>query len=294
MIARCKVCGKEFKHYPSQSAIYCSQSCYHSDRKPNLKDRFTCLVCGKQFEAYPSEQKRYCSPGCYHDSTKGRAAANKGERASKVCEQCGKKFEVPIYLDRIRFCSIRCAGDHKKLRRGENHPLYKKPAVLICKQCGKRFEAKPVFADPIKGKQFCSRKCLGSWVMAHQETISKLEKEFGALMAANGIKASPQYRLGKYCCDFSIPDRRLLIEVHGDFWHSLPKAKERDQQKSEYVKKKGWNQIVFWEREIRTHPERCIRKIKQAIEAFRSRQTHNSLDFFLPPSSHNKPNRKAR
>lgn len=70
-----------------------------------------------------------------------------------------------------------------------------------------------------------------------------------------------QNKQNKYCFDFYIPDKKLLIEVDGDYWHGNPKIyktlnkdqiynKKRDERKNKFVKELGLNLLRFWGSDI--------------------------------------------
>jgi len=70
------------------------------------------------------------------------------KRLIKICELCGKKFEVLPSEDYRKFCSHKCADTYNAKKRRENQKQH------VCKQCGK------VFWTPHSQKgSFCSKKC---------------------------------------------------------------------------------------------------------------------------------------
>jgi hypothetical protein len=98
--------------------------------------------------------------------------------------------------------------------------------------------------------------------------ISKAEKEIGKILEENNIIYKSQYSMnnGKYFYDFYIPEKNLIIEYNGDFWHGNPekynendiigigstkmKAKNKweiDKNKKEYAILKGYEYITIWE-----------------------------------------------
>lgn len=77
------------------------------------KIKHTCHICNKEFEG---RKKKYCSQDCADEARRIRnrdrwRAANPGwdEGTNKVCEWCGKSYEVkPKYASQSRFCSYEC------------------------------------------------------------------------------------------------------------------------------------------------------------------------------------------
>jgi very-short-patch-repair endonuclease len=91
--------------------------------------------------------------------------------------------------------------------------------------------------------------------------MTKPESQFASILTCLGfeIKDSaadtdlpntvyPQYRLGRYVFDFSIPALRMLLEVDGNHWHpsgrrlSAAQAMTgiRDEEKTSYAQSQGW------------------------------------------------------
>lgn len=63
------------------------------------------------------------------------------------------------------------------------------------------------------------------------------------------IKQKPVCK-GHFIVDFYLPEYQLVVECNGDYWHSLPERKERDQKLEEYVLSKGKDILWLWEHEI--------------------------------------------
>lgn len=119
----CTHCGEEFT---GKKRKYCNDKCryeYNKVRKRkqyrldnNIKSR-SCPICDKEFE--PNRKgalTKYCSQNCADEARRIRnrerwRAANPGwdEGTNKVCEWCGKSYEVkPKYASQSRFCSYEC------------------------------------------------------------------------------------------------------------------------------------------------------------------------------------------
>lgn len=116
---KCKVCGKEFKTYPSVNRQFCSQKCANSRQTEKMnatRVTFVCEQCGKTFtrtvrEVRNAESKgysiRFCSKKCKSD--------NWGRNRIKVkCYVCGKEFLVQkkdCYEHKT--CSPECAAKNE-------------------------------------------------------------------------------------------------------------------------------------------------------------------------------------
>lgn len=60
-----------------------------------------------------------------------------------------------------------------------------------------------------------------------------------------------QHRIGKYIVDFYLPEKNLVIECYGVFWHSGFAKKYRDMKRKEYLEKLGYKVSIFWGSQIR-------------------------------------------
>ena len=94
------------------------------------------------------------------------------------------------------------------------------------------------------------------------KTESKLEKEFQAILNGLGISYIFQYIVNGYNYDFYIPDKNILIEVDGDWWHCNPELNiqpvyesqkhtiEHDLIKNKIALDNGYQLLRFWEHDI--------------------------------------------
>ena len=64
--------------------------------------------------------------------------------------------------------------------------------------------------------------------------------------------------------DFLLPSR-IIIQVDGDYWHSLPQTKKRDNNQDFILGFKGYRIYRFWEKDIKKSACKCINQIDQAI-----------------------------
>jgi very-short-patch-repair endonuclease len=101
----------------------------------------------------------------------------------------------------------------------------------------------------------------------NQCKITSIEKKIHGLLEKYGVKFIPKYSIPiensyrEY--DFCIPDKKLLIEADGDFWHANPliwKDKpmldvqitniKNDEYKNKLAKENGFSVVRFWESDI--------------------------------------------
>jgi len=99
-----------------------------------------------------------------------------------------------------------------------------------------------------------------------------------------GIDFIHQYKfMNKFMCDFCFPDKKVVVEVDGDFWHANPKKYPdqtklhkhqikdigRDKSKNAYIAKVdngSWTMIRLWESDIDKNVIECVDKIEEALK----------------------------
>lgn len=242
LIVSCNNCGKEFSIYPylRKNVNYCSRNCYwEATRK---KHEQTCIICGKKFKIkeYLIKQGfgKFCSREC-------QFIAYKEKRIKTVCKNCGKKFSVPLSIGKKKkFCSKQCKDDYER-----------DYVVRICQNCRKKFLLPRWELNKGKGT-FCSRQCY--YRFNGESSIEALMRN--ALEKAN-IDFRQEVQIGKFCVDFLIPSKKMVIECDGNYWHDSQQAKVRDKRKDKFIEAKGYQVYRFGEREIKLSAGECINEI---------------------------------
>jgi len=96
---------------------------------------------------------------------------------------------------------------------------------------------------------------------------TKPELLFKDILEELNLEFEQQKSIGKYKCDFYIPEYNLVVEVDGDYWHANPSffketdmigpknisAKDiwnSDNQKSQFILNKGYNLLRYWSTDI--------------------------------------------
>ena len=85
-----------------------------------------------------------------------------------------------------------------------------------------------------------------------------IEEELKA-RALNYQKQVPLCKIG--VVDFFIPERNLVIQCDGDYWHNRECSKVRDAMQNEVLRKNGYTVFRFWEHEIKRSSKECVDKI---------------------------------
>lgn len=128
-----------------------------------------------------------------------------------------------------------------------------------------------------KGAQKADRQ---RWARMTKEERSQALKKFQEVGTKAALKANPssiekaiwkvlnkmkiEYKIqvsfnnGKFIVDIYIPDQRLIIECNGDYWHNLPRRKERDKKLKEYAISNDYKLIELWEDDIRKNAKQAL------------------------------------
>lgn len=79
-----------------------------------------------------------------------------------------------------------------------------------------------------------------------------------------GVKFRRQHPMGPYVVDFACVERRIIIEVdggqHGD-------QREDDAKRSEYLAKRGYTVLRFWNNQVLTEGDRVVEVIWRALKS---------------------------
>lgn len=178
MITRiCPECSKEFEHYPSRRAVYCSTACRAKAQGASNLGRYgqgkridlNCEQCGKAFSRWEALTTKathhFCGRACYDTWQTGQVRGprvgnfpsgpnhpNFKGKVDCVCERCGKtflKFPSQSINGQGRYCSRACTRNRTETN---------------CEHCGKRFEIK---AYEVETRRFCSVACKADWQRHH-------------------------------------------------------------------------------------------------------------------------------
>ena len=121
---------------------------------------------------------------------------------------------------------------------------YRQADPEVVRQRNAGIKANWASMDPLKREERLKKMYLHSGP-------TSCEREMKALLDGIGIQYVAQHGIGRYFVDFYLPAQHLVIEVDGDYWHSLPGAKERDAKRA---------------RSIRAHRVRLVRVLESKLK----------------------------
>lgn len=221
-----------------------------------------CRICNKKFHVSPAERKRgggkYCSTIC---QGKGKSIAMKnlpkeltprwkGGDITRICGYCNKTFKTnrsKINQERV-FCSKQCNAKYNVPKRPKTGKIIK------CKVCNTEKYCNLFSLSRSDRNQgiFCSMRCRALYNIQNQKLDeTDIERIMEGWLKENKIDYTKQFIIGKVSVvDFFIPPN-ILIYCDGDYWHSLPNTKKRDEWQNKVLYSRGYRVIRLTGKEIK-------------------------------------------
>lgn len=235
-----------------------------------------CDYCKKQYKTYirPRCEKHYCSKECSSKSRSTKVETN--------CSWCNKKISVrKRELREKNFCSHDCLNEWQKRNKKE----------FTCKICGNTFYRSPSWDSNSRHKGFyCSLQCRnkdeewkkksvyrGNLIQNKKKGLNKLELMGNTILDKLDIHYETQFLVnGKICVDVLIPNKNIIIQWDGDYWHGKnkkyeqlePRIKKRvdlDRSQDKYLRKCGYKVLRFWEDDVLHNEKKVYNEIKKVI-----------------------------
>lgn len=216
-----------------------------------------CKICGKQFYARPCHVAKgwgkYCSIKCagQSDEQAGRVQALNNRRwasykkSTASCLVCHKTFTAPpsVLKRGKKYCSLKCSDSVRKGKNaGEKNYGWKGGDVTKkCIVCQKEFKAR---RDQVRktGAKFCSLNCRSIYNVRynHGSQNTDIENIIETSLLKLNIPYEKQVAIeGIALVDFLLPNKNI-IQCDGDYWHSLPATKARDERQDYYLWFRGY------------------------------------------------------
>ena len=273
----CSNCNKEITRRKSQMEnkehIFCDKKCYSEWKSKNIRGEkhplyknkilHNCNYCNKEIGLHESRYNSlldgkvnniFCSKTCKENWEKenftGQNNPNyKNGNVIKICEYCNEEYDVPYHRkDITKFCSVECKNKWQS-------------------------EILPKNKDWVEFRRSIAIKVL----LNQKNKFTKpelLTKDFLEINKIEYIAQHPFYN--KFVVDFFIPSMNIIIECLGDYWHGHPdkygdgenkkpltekqiKTKEKDIIKYNFLKEKGHDIYMVWERDIYSNIEECYK-----------------------------------
>lgn len=121
--------------------------------------------------------------------------------------------------------------------------------------------------SPMKGKRHTekTKKKMSAWHINHPNkkfSNTLIEQKVAKELDERSICYQQNIGLCNIAnVDFYLPEYRIVIECDGDYYHTLPGAKENDEKKTNLLRFNGFSIYRFWEHEINESVKKCLDKI---------------------------------
>jgi very-short-patch-repair endonuclease len=149
------------------------------------------------------------------------------KRSIRYCKVCGNEIIQIGKKKNKLYCSQECMS--KGMIKHSN---------IKCKKCGKKLEVGNYKNKTSLGadRKFCSQECYFSY-----KGKTSIELKLAELLSKIGIDYVEQFKVGKYIVDFYIPEKNILIEADGNYWHDKKEKIGKRQIRDLFLIKQGYN-----------------------------------------------------
>lgn len=225
---------------------------------------------------------------------KGKAVFSRRTGKTLQCETCSAEIYRPLnLLKRLKhfYCGMKCTGASKvgnipwnkgkefsseirekmsliaktQIRRPEDTDGLRKYWLEHHERQGEWLKGKPSWNRGKHLSEITKEKLRAArlkQVIPSKDTKIEVAVQNG--LNSKGIKYEKHYPvLGQP--DMAIPEKRIAIFCDGTYWHSLPKAVERDARVNKKLMEDGWTVLRYSDKEILNEPDSVIQKIELAI-----------------------------
>lgn len=323
MTYHCDVCGKEMditkNKYQKildgeQKSLTCSIECAAKLRETGTD--IVCDNCGKVFHRRQNHidrgsKNKFCSVQCQNEYR------TKEAHEYRKCEMCRTEFYC-LKTSTQRFCSQRCNSDWQKTLIGTDNPKFKS-VLTTCDYCHKEIYVKR-YRMAQMNYHFCSTECRQAWFAEEysqgedykemcrirgaylmslrgdedDKVNSKPQKIVNAMLDEMSVKYEREKQFVYYSVDNFLPDKNLIIEIQGDYWHCNPikytekisdmqlKNIRKDKAKHTYIKNYYNIEILYlWEKDVVKNPDLCKELILHYINSQGKMDNYHSLNYEL-------------
>lgn len=100
-----------------------------------------------------------------------------------------------------------------------------------------------------------TKRKMREWTIKHNKTMnlhspSKPERKMKEILEKIETKYIHQKIIEVFTVDFFIPEKMLIIEVDGKYWHNYPNGTEKDKIRDKKLQELGYKIVRFWEGEF--------------------------------------------
>ena len=226
----CELCGKEFT-----PKIHRQKYCEGPHYRP-------CPICGKPVEyTDPFTEPKCCSKECSTARRKQTCLSIYGTEVASQSEAVRAKLHDKACSDEVRIHKEATCLDRwgvKNAAQAESVRA-KISATISSEECQAKMRAtsrsRYGFDHAMQSVEGMKRYCesvqakygVPYFVMAEEckaasgHIVSKINRDFGDLLAAEGIQYKFEHRIGEYSYDIEIVGSNILIEINPTYTHNI-------------------------------------------------------------------------
>lgn len=115
-----------------------------------------------------------------------------------------------------------------------------------------------------------------NYVMAQKGYETSIERKMRLALEEINIEFEIQHPIDGYWADFAILEKKLVIEVDGEFWHDPEQDAERDAN----LAKLGWTTLRFGENRVNDDIGSCVAEILEVVGGLESHPIMRQLELF--------------
>jgi len=248
---KCIFCEKQYKGKSAKRNL--DKHLVHCLLNPDGV-KYKCSKCNREFD------KRHSLNGHLKNccKIKNRYIRKKKEQ-KKICEFCGKE-EVNYYK----------MGAHILHCKFNPNYLKNKEIIATANKKGRPHseETKKKISE-IRKEYLKNNPDKVPYLLNHSRNESYPEKYFTELFKNEKIEVIKKFRIGLYELDFSIPDKKINIEIDGEQHYVDNKIVESDMRRNKYLSDLGWiTYRIRWSEYQKLNFEekkKCIENIKNKL-----------------------------
>lgn len=281
----CLNCNSEYYIYYKKDTKYCSDDCYHSYQSSHKKEyelyNIECKCCKTAFKSLKQNQE-YCSRSCMYTARKQKS------NELRNCLNCNKEF-ICYKKSKKSCCSIKCSLHHRpnqekrikgfekvKDKYGVENIMQLPEFINKISDTKLRKYGDPNYNNLEKNMETCMQRYGIAYGVLKAKSngigISKPQQRLYDLIKEKYPNAVLEYYIPelKISADIYIPEKNLIVEFFGDYWHCNP-AKysgdyyhryihlsasdiwEKDKVRENNIKELGYDFQIIWESDFSNH-----------------------------------------
>lgn len=261
-IGKCLVCGNDcsFLKFDIGFRDTCSLKCRGKLCSSKTHDIRRCKLCGKEFTVYIKNKAQYCSNECRVIISR----LNSKERCRKSYESNLKNhngiysLSLPEHQEKSKLTKFKKYGS-------ETFNNIEKTRITKMRKYGD-----PYFSNPNKVKETCLKKYGVKNIFLYKKAngigVSKPQKKLYEIIKEKYSNTVLEYQIPNLgiSADIFIPEKNLIVEFYGDYWHCNPEKYdnkyfhkaihrtaeeiwERDKERELKIRDCGYNFAYIWE-----------------------------------------------